>query len=394
MAGFLHVYLKKENTIKYLGKPTFKSVLYASLLGIPLPLCSCGVVPTGVAFYKEGASKGATVSFLISTPQTGIDSIAVTWSMMSLPFALMRPLVAFVSGLIGGTFINVFDKKSDVNVQPDTSCSDGCEIEKKESKVKAMLRYAFVDFLDDISKWLLIGLLIAALISVVVPNDFFTMYLHNRFLTMLLIWVVSAPLYICATGSVPVAVALMAKGLSPGAALVLLMAGPATNAATLAVLGKVLGRKTLVIYVLSITFGAIAFGLIIDYFLPAAWFTVAACHADMHHSMGLPDWITYSTSFVLGSLLLFSRIKPYFKSKSKSMEFTLNTSEVIVVNVNGMTCNHCKTNVEKGIATVAGVETVEVTLQSNSATITGKNVSIDAVKNVVESRGYEWGGVI
>src|ERR1035437_6459181 len=190
MAGLLHVYLKKEKTIQYLGKPNFKSVLYASLLGIPLPLCSCGVVPTGVAFYKEGASKGATVSFLISTPQTGIDSIAVTWSMMSLPFALMRPLVAFVSGLIGGTLINVFDKKTNVKGTVP-NCTDNCDIPKKESKIIAMFRYAFVDFLDDISKWLLIGLLIAAFISVVVPNDFFTLYLHNRFLTMLLIWFIS-----------------------------------------------------------------------------------------------------------------------------------------------------------------------------------------------------------
>jgi len=378
-----------------LGKPTFKSALYAAVLGIPLPLCSCGVVPTGVAFYKEGASKGATVSFLISTPQTGIDSIAVTWSMMNLPFALMRPIVAFVSGIIGGTLINTFDKEKNVDNKAilDDFAPNNCVIEKKESKIVALFQYAYIDFLDDIAKWLVIGLVIAAVISVVVPNDFFTMYLNNLLLSMLLIWVVSAPLYICATGSVPVAVALMAKGLSPGAALVLLMAGPATNAATLAVLGKVLGRKTLAMYIISITFGAILFGLIIDFLLPPSWFTVAVCHGGHQHASGLPDWFSYSTSIILGSLLLYSLIKPYVKSKRTAMEFTLDTSKVIVVGVDGMTCNHCKANVEKGISTVAGVEKVEVDLQTKIATISGNNISIDDVKNAIESIGYIWLGV-
>jgi len=397
MAGILHIYFKKEKTIKFLGKPSFKSTLYGALIGVPLPLCSCGVVPTGVAFYKEGASKGATVAFLISTPQTGVDSIAVTWSMMSLPFALMRPIVAFITGIFGGFIINKFDKTQSKTIDTlsleSIECnSESCNTPKNENKIVALFRYAFVDFLQDIAKWLVIGLAIAALISVVVPDNFFTSFLDNRLVSMLLVWVISAPLYICATGSVPVAVALMAKGLSPGAALVMLMAGPATNAATIAILGKVLGRKTLLLYLFSITIGAISFGLIIDYLLPASWFTVAGCHGQHHHSTGLPDWFSIITSSILGILILYSFIKPYFKSKNTDMNFTLNTSEIIVVNVNGMTCNHCKTNVEKGISLVSGVENVEVDLQSKTATITGKSVSIEDIKNIVESRGYEWGG--
>ena len=399
IAGILHVYFEKEKTIKYLGKPNLKSALYAAMIGVPLPLCSCGVIPTGVAFYKEGASKGATVSFLISTPQTGVDSIAVTWSMMSLPFALLRPIIAFITGVFGGYLTNVFDKQQ-YDVSPETqktiddSCTDGCHDTKKESKIKSLFRYAFVEFLEDIAKWLVIGLLIATFISVIVPDDFFTRYLDNPLLSMFLVLLVSVPLYICATGSVPVAVALMAKGLSPGAALVLLMAGPATNAATIAVLGKVLGRKTLMIYILSISIGAIVFGLIIDYLLPREWFTIAGCHGEHHHSTGLPDWFSYFTSISLGFLLLYSFIKPYIKTKKTVMNFTLDSTEKIVVKVDGMTCNHCKANVEKGIRTVAGVETVEVDLNAKSATITGKAISIDAVKNVVEARGYEWGGKI
>jgi uncharacterized protein len=394
LAGVLHVYFEKKHTIKYLGKPNLKSALYAALIGVPLPLCSCGVIPTGVAFYKEGASKGATVSFLISTPQTGVDSIAVTWSMMSLPFALLRPIIAFITGVFGGFLTNKFDtqKYDQTAGNPVDTCSGDCTTTKKDSKIVFMFRYAFVEFLEDIAKWLVIGLLIATLISVVLPDDFFTHYLDNPFLSMLLVLLVSVPLYICATGSVPVAVALMSKGLSPGAALVLLMAGPATNAATIAVLGKVLGRKTLMIYLFSITFGAIFFGLIIDYLLPISWFAIAGCHGAHHHSTGLPEWFSYFTSIFLGILLLYSLIKPYFKSKKKTMELILNISDVLVVKVDGMTCNHCKANVEKGISTIKGVEKVEVDLLSNTATITGKDISIDDVKIVVESRGYTWGG--
>lgn len=394
IAGILHVYFKKEKTIKYLGQPTLKSALYAAMLGVPLPLCSCGVIPTGVAFYKEGASKGATVSFLISTPQTGVDSIAVTWSMMSLPFAILRPIIAFVTGVFGGFLTNIFDKQQFDTTTENSTCNGDCHSEKKESKIIALFRYAFVDFLEDIAKWLVIGLLIATLISVVVPNDFFTRYLDYPLLSMFLVLLVSVPLYICATGSVPVAVALMSKGLSPGSALVLLMAGPATNAATIAVLSKVLGRKTVIIYLISITFGAVFFGLIIDYLLPISWFTIVSCHGQQHdHSGGLPEWFSISTSIVLGILLVYSFIKPFIKTKTKAMNFTLNTSEVVTVKVDGMTCNHCKANVEKGISSVAGVENVEVDLASKTATITGKGVNIDDVKNVVESRGYEWGGV-
>ena len=398
MAGILHVFMKKERMVKYLGKANLKSAIYAALIGIPLPLCSCGVIPTGVAFYKEGASKGASVSFLISTPQTGIDSFAVTWSMMSLPFAIVRPIIAFLTGIFGGfltnTFDNVkFDEHQEKNIKVDHCDGDSCDVKSHANKFTSVFHYAYIDFLSDIAKWLLIGLLIAAFITVIIPDNFFTMYMNNPFLSMLIVLVISAPLYTCATGSVSVAVALMAKGLSPGAALVLLMAGPATNATAIAVLSKVLGRKSLIIYIISTIIGAMFFGLIIDYLLPVNWFTVAVCHGQHHHTAMLPEWFSSIMSILLGSLILYAIIKPYIKTKPKTMNFTLNTSEVVTVKVDGMTCNHCKANVEKGISTVTGVEKVEVDLASKTATITGKAVSIDDVKNVVESRGYEWGGV-
>ena len=179
-AGLLHVYMPKGSIQKYMGGKNLKSVIYASLLGIPLPLCSCGVIPTGIAFNKEGASKGATVSFLISTPQTGVDSILATFSLLGLPFAILRPIVAFFSGILGGAITNSVTKNDNKN-QPNVTSSQKSEEIIQNGKFKTMLKYAFHDFLMDIAKWLVLGLAIAALIAVILPDDFFTSYLHNEF---------------------------------------------------------------------------------------------------------------------------------------------------------------------------------------------------------------------
>ena len=262
----------------------------AALLGVPLPLCSCGVIPTGISFNKEGASKGATVSFLISTPQTGVDSILATYSMLGLPFALLRPFVAFFSGIFGGVITNLASKGEEIKtVEPPINISKETE---KAGKWQKMIRYAFLDFLMDIADWLIIGFAIAALISVLLPDDFFTMYLSNQFLSMFIVLLASIPLYVCATGSIPIAAVLMMKGLSPGAALVFLMAGPATNVATMTVIGKALGRKTLIIYLVSISTSAMFFGRIANQFLPSEWFIMMSHDHGAHEHELLPYWLS------------------------------------------------------------------------------------------------------
>ena len=210
-AGLLHLLFPKKRVRKYMGQNNFKSIFNAALLGVPLPLCSCGVIPTGISFYKHGASKASTVSFLISTPQTGVDSIFVTYSMLGLPLAIIRPIVAFVTGLFGGLITKKIDPEKAETVLQNNE--NGDELPKGLlPKIKEMFRYSFIDFLQDISNWLIIGLLIAALISVIVPDDFFADKIPNDFLGMLVILVISIPVYICATASVPVAAVLMLKG--------------------------------------------------------------------------------------------------------------------------------------------------------------------------------------
>jgi len=394
-AGLLHLLFPKKKVRKYMGQNNFRSILNASLLGVPLPLCSCGVIPTGISFYKHGASKASTVSFLISTPQTGVDSIFVTYSLLGLPFAIIRPIVAFVTGLFGGVVTKRIDSSS-ADIQPE-DVDNGDEMPKGfYPRIKEMFRYSFVEFLQDISNWLIIGLLIAALISVFVPNDFFADKIPNNFVGMILILVIAIPVYICATASVPVAAVLMLKGLSPGAALVLLMAGPATNAATITMIGKVLGKKSLIGYLGAIITGAMLSGLFIDYFLPPEWFRLSEHfgHVGHNHQEMLPMWLKTGSAILLSLLIFNGYIQKYISSlkinrKAKAANVSgFDHNSITTIYVGGMTCNHCKENVENSIKSVKGVEEVAVDLTSGRVNIKGKSFDLQKIRTGITGIGY------
>jgi len=413
-AGILKVAIPQKFIDKYMGQQNSRSVLNASLLGIPMPLCSCGVIPTGISFFKSGASKGSSVSFLISTPQTGVDSILVTYSLLGLPFAIIRPIIALVTGYMGGMLANRYDKKDNgieknstientccsktCETESDCECGDSCEPETKHSKIYTMFKYAFVDFLQDISKWLVIGLLLAALISVALPDDFFSNYVGNDLIGMLVILIASVPLYICATSSVPVAAVLLMKGVSPGAALVFLMAGPATNAATITVLNKVLGKKTTFAYLISIILGALVFGLLIDYSLPREWFTLKGLHAHMGAHDGhfsLPLWLQWGSSISLSLLIINGYIqKVLLKRKTPISTKIKDETENYFVSVLGMSCNHCKNSVEKHIGALKNIDIAEVNLEQKRLYISGKKINLETIQKELESLGFEFGGEI
>lgn len=401
IAGILHAFVPASVYRTHLAPNTFGSVVKAALFGIPLPLCSCGVVPTAMGLRREGASRGATVSFLIATPQTGVDSIAATYSMMGLPFALLRPVAALVTALGGGALANRYARRhggDNEAVQtpegnPDTRPAGFV------SRVRLAVRYGFGNMMEDIGRWLLIGLVVAALITAFVPADALAVLSAYPLLSMLLVLLVSVPMYICATGSIPIAVALMLKGLTPGAALVLLMAGPATNAASLLIVHKALGRSVQAFYVGAIVVGAVVFGLIADYLLPASWFTLPmaetlACHA--HGGAMHSGWLQTASGIVL-SLLLVRAFWVRFHSKghhhdhcgctTDSCENTKNHPHMNTYKIEGMMCNHCRMHVEKAIRAVAGVENVEVDLAAGTARVEG-NADPAAIEAAVAEAGY------
>jgi uncharacterized membrane protein YraQ (UPF0718 family)/copper chaperone CopZ len=386
-AGLLYAFIPQNKIERYFNGKPFKSSVLASIFGIPLPLCSCGVIPTGTAFYKNGASKGGTVSFLISTPQTGVDSILATFSLMGLPFAIIRPLAALVTGITGGLITSVATK----NETDTRTFQEQTEEHKSFSqKVVDVFRYGFVDFIQDISKWLVIGLVLAAIISALIPNEFFELLNMPPIVQMLLILVVSIPLYICATGSIPLAAILILKGISPGAAFVLLMAGPATNAATITMIGKVLGRKSLFTYLATIIVGALGFGLLIDYALPTQWFTeITHQHLGHNHHEGL-SWWQIASGVILMALIINGYIQKYLNTKKNSVtQLKNNTMEIKTIKVEGMTCNHCKANVESNLKKLAFIQNAQVNLSEKTVTLEGDNIELDKIKQTIDSLGYK-----
>ncbi len=391
-AGILRVYFPQRLLNKYMGKSSAAAAVNASLLGIPMPLCSCGVIPTGISLFRNGASRGSTNSFLISTPQTGVDSILVTYSMLGLPFAIIRPIVALVTGVTGGLLTNWFVKEKTSKPLEGELFTETQNKTTKANKFSLMLNYAFITFLQDIMKWLIIGLLLAALVAVLIPDAFFERYIGNSFLEMLVILIASIPLYVCATASVPLAAVLLLKGLSPGAVLVFLMAGPATNAATMTVLWKTLGQKTTLIYLATITGGALLFGFLINQ-LPASWFTISG-HGGAHEHQLLPEWLQLGSAILLLLLIANGYYQKYFKKSTIKMDKMNTAKEFSLFKVQGMDCNHCKNSVELNLSKLPEIQSVEADLQSQTVKIEGEQLDIEQIKTTVESLGYKFGGKI
>jgi uncharacterized membrane protein YraQ (UPF0718 family) len=267
MAGLLRAFVPSDLVARHLGKNQSGNIFKAALFGVPLPLCSCGVIPAAAGLRRQGAGKGATASFLISTPETGVDSMAVSWALLDPLMTVLRPLSAFLTAMVTGFFIDAADKDSTQEPpSPQTlaplgtaqGCASGCSCGGEaaaRSSWKRFLdgqRFAFDDLLADIAPWFGLGILLAGIITLYLPDDLGQTLPGGGFTSMLAMLLVALPMYVCATASTPIAAALAMKGFSPGALLVFLLAGPATNAATMVMVGRLLGKKSAFIYVGSI----------------------------------------------------------------------------------------------------------------------------------------------
>ena len=385
IAGVLHVFVPQKFYANYLSRKNRLSVLWAALLGVPLPLCSCGVIPTAIGLRNEKASKGAIASFLIATPQTGIDSILATFSLMGLGFAIIRPVAALITGVCGGLLVNRLVHEDDTVEESDASC----QVEH-DNRLWRVVKYAYYDMIRDIGLRLLIGLVVAALIQVAVPDEFFLSFGSQPLLQMLVILIIAVPMYICSTGSIPVAAALMMKGLSPGAALVMLMAGPAVNLASILVVHKAMGRRFTSIYLMTIVVFAVLFGLLLNASGQLSTFNcqLSTNNACCMSASALPSPFKLVCATVLTLLIIFALMMKLFSKFTTKKPLD---PDVTVYRVEDMHCSHCEAAVVRAVEDLPGVENAKASASANTLTIKGPATE-DAIRKAVEGVGYTFKG--
>lgn len=330
-AGILHELVPDTLVTKHLGKENIWSVIKSTLFGVPLPVCSCGVIPLATSIKKSGASKGATLSFLISTPITGVDSILATYGIFGWIFTLYRAITSMIIAMVAGILTNLFDKEEVVkpkfsatsfsmtpkNEEIKSCCSTktpsccSSEPNKKGFSLVAALKYAFITLLGDIAKPLFWGLIIGALITVAIPQNLSNILVQYSWLSYLIVIAIAVPMYVCATASLPIAAGLMLSGVSAGAAFVFLSAGPATNTVTIGVVKKMLGTRSLYIYLGSIVVGSLLFGLILDYlFLSSEIDPQSLVH--LHEEVGV---VSMLSSVVLWGFVGWFFVKSFLKKR-------------------------------------------------------------------------------
>lgn len=322
ISGLIKTFVPMEKVRSWLGKDNLSSVLKASLIGVPLPLCSCSVIPTAVTLRKSGASRASVSSFLISTPESGIDSMAVTYALMDLPMTILRPVAAFFSALVAGVLQMTINRERPLEETkapeaPKSCC--GSAAPKKESlasRLKASVKYGFSDLVDDIAVWLSIGLLTGAIIEVGLPAEFFQNLdgTQSRFLIL----AIGIPVYICASATTPIAASLVLKGMSPGTALLLLLVGPATNVSNILVLQKYIGKKAVFLNALAVIGVALIFSYATDFiyqnYISSNWLS------GFHHNHEQASLFEQICGVGLAGLLLKGvfkeKVLPYFTKKA------------------------------------------------------------------------------
>ena len=321
VGGLLKVYLSPAFVAAQLGSDRFSSVFKAALLGVPIPLCSCGVLPAAASLKKQGANNGATTAFLISTPESGIDSISITWALLDPIMTVARPVAAFLSAFVAGITENILSpppksvdaEKIDMSCPVD-NCCDGIncppEVHKRHhgffEKLIVGMKYATTDIWNDLAGWFFVGVIAAGLITVLVPDEVIGQYMGGGLSSMPLILAFGIPLYICATASTPIAAAFILKGVSPGTALVFLLVGPATNVTSLAVLVSILGKRATGIYLVCIAVVAVLCGLAIDFVYILLGINAVAIIGQAGEVF--PQWIMLTAAFVLMAL----SVKPLY----------------------------------------------------------------------------------
>jgi len=377
VAGVLHVLVPASTIRRHLSGAGWAPILKAALAGVPLPLCSCGVIPVAEHLRREGAGRGATLSFLASTPSTGVDSILATSGLLGPVFAFLRMGYAFVAGLLSGILTERLGGALQGNQATPIGCASSEEAPAQglAAKLRKALHHGFEDVLFGMRGWLWIGIVAGGVLSWALPKDLFAGALGNPVLSYLVMAAIGVPLYVCATGSLPIAAALLAKGLSPGAALVFLAVGPATNTATIGFVGKSFGKRVLMIYLASLVGVAFAFGAAIDLTgLQAVIRKAVACHETV-------AWWEHASAVLLIVLSLRQLPLPRFRSVPPSAKGVL-----VKLSIPSISCGNCVRHVKAALEAVPGIADIEVDQQAKSVQFSG--IATETAIAALEKAGY------
>ncbi len=375
MASLLHLWVPRDLISRRLGGGGIGEVARAVGFGVPLPLCSCGVIPVAISLKKEGASEGASIGFMISTPQTGIDSIFVTASMLGWPFAVFKVGAALVTGLVGGVLVE--------RMKPEVQAKEESRLDHHDHNVRGTwregLRYGVHELIYPIWGWLTVGMFVSAAVTTWIPQDQFASLAAGGVWTLLLMVAVSTPLYVCATASVPVAASLVLSGFPEGAALVFLMAGPATNVATIGAVYRVFGVRVMWIYLLTVFVGSIGFGMVFD----IVWGLSAS---------NLPVTHGHDSVLTIASTILLTFLLGWFAVKDLRGIFRVRRprdgQQTVELTVSGLTCGGCVSKLSSRLRALSGVETVDVVLESGRTHVYGVDLNRGVIENAVREVGF------
>ncbi|GAB4276501.1 MAG: hypothetical protein Kow0029_18520 [Candidatus Rifleibacteriota bacterium] len=397
ISGILSIFISPQWIERHLGGSKLAAVFKATLFGIPLPLCSCGVIPVAASLRKHGASKAATTSFLLSTPQTGADSILATWGLLGGVFAAFRPLAALITGVIGGLLVNIFDNHEVATQKIDKESPQKSETTKSISvkeRVISALKYGLITLPGEIAKPLIVGVLIAGIISTFVAGNALAHYLTNYYATLIVMLLIGVPLYVCSTSSIPIAMSFIHLGVTPGAALVFLISGPATNAAAITVIWKILGRRSAFIYLMTVVLGSLFSGIAFDYMNQDFLQTTMPCFG--HGASYTPNYFQHLCAVLLLLILAYSYYKVQIETPSccqtckyESKNESETCEQVITLDIEGMSCNNCANAINRIISEIPGVIEVQVSLHDKTALIKGNKLEAEKICQAINELGYQ-----
>ncbi len=389
LAGLLKAMVDAARVRDWLGRRGWASVLKASLVGVPLPLCSCGVIPVAASLRHQGASRGATVSFLASTPETGVDSIVATWGMLGPALAFVRVVTAFFTGITAGLLVDYFHREEDAagagapQTSPERTLSP-------IDRFRQGIQFSFLTLPRELVFSLSLGLLLAGVAGAFIPPQSLSGSWTNGFLGYLAVASVAIPLYVCSTGSIPLAYSLMHAGFSPGAALVFLIAGPATNMATISTMGQLLGRKAVALYLAAILICSFTAAGLVDYAWPEM---MAGPYAHHQHVHSLSPGDGNALAGIILCLLLLrgaaARLFPVMNRKPKL--FMKSAPSVLSLTVVDMECAHCARTITEGLSSLPGVISVQTDAAKKSVAVAGQDLDPEKIKETVRRLGFQVG---